>query len=297
MKPPAFAYHVPEDVETAVGLLERVGDEGKVLAGGQSLVPMMNMRLATPAALVDITRLGELGDIEVGEDTVTVGAAVTAERLRTHAAATGACPLLRQALDLVAHGVIRNRGTVVGSLAHADPAAELPAVFSLLDGHLELRSRSGVRTVTGPELFLGVLHSDVRDDELATAVTFPALPARTGTAFHELARRHGDYALAGVATMVTLDDDASISAARAVVIGVADRPVVIDLGDTLHGQSHDALDTDDAVGHLREQIDPADDIHASGRYRRHLAGVLCARALADSVARAAGGQAASEEGT
>lgn len=292
MKPPVFAYHVPEDVDDAVRLLAELGEDAKVLAGGQSLVPMMNMRLATPTALVDISRLAELSDIEVAGDTITVGAAVTAERLRTHGAATAACPLLRQALDLVAHGVIRNRGTVVGSLVHADPAAELPAVFALLGGRIELRSSTGVRALTGSELFVGALQSAIEEGELATSVSFPILPEHTGSAFHELARRHGDYALAGVAATVSLDADTNVADARAVVIGVADRPVVIELGETLRGQPHDALELSAAIDHLREGIDPSGDIHASGSYRRHLAGVLVGRALNDAAARAAGDEEA-----
>lgn len=292
MKPPPFTYHVPEDIDAAVTLLSELGEDAKVLAGGQSLVPMMNMRLATPSALVDISRLPELSDIEVGVDTITVGAAVTSERLRTHVAATTACPLLRQALDLVAHGVIRNRGTVVGSLVHADPAAELPAVFALLDGRIELRSTSGTRTLTGGELFLGALQSAVREGELATSVTFPVLPEGTGSAFHELARRHGDYALAGVATTLHLDGDGNVEAARAAVIGVADRPVVLDLGETLRGQPRDRLDVTAAIERLRGGIDPSDDIHASGSYRRHLAGILAGRALRAAALRAAGDEEA-----
>lgn len=292
MKPPVFAYHVPEDVDDAIRLLGELGEDAKVLAGGQSLVPMMNMRLATPSALVDISRLPELSDIEVAGDAITIGAAVTSERLRTDAGATAACPLLRQALDLVAHGVIRNRGTAVGSLVHADPAAELPAVFALLGGQIELRSANGTRTLTGSELFLGALQSAVEEGELATSVRFPALPEHTGSAFHELARRHGDYALAGVAATVSLDADANVADARAVVIGVADRPVVIELGETLRGQPRDALEVSAAIDHLREGIDPSSDIHASGSYRRHLAGVLAGRALTDAAARAAGDEEA-----
>ena len=292
MKPPVFAYHLAEDVDDAVRLLGELGEDAKVIAGGQSLVPMMNMRLAAPSALVDISRLPELSDIEVDGGTITVGAAVTAEQLRTHGAAIAACPLLRQALDLVAHGVIRNRGTAVGSLVHADPAAELPAVFALLGGQIELRSVNGDRTLTGSELFVGALQSAVEEGELATSVSFPVLPERTGSAFHELARRHGDYALAGVATTVTLDPDAKVADARAAVIGVADRPVVVELGEALRGQHHDALEVAGAIDHLRESIDPSGDIHASGSYRRHLAGVLVGRALGDAAARAAGDEEA-----
>lgn len=284
MKPSPFAYHAPEDLDTALALLAELGDDGKVLAGGQSLVPMMNMRLAAPAALVDITRLADLDDVTVTDDRVTVGATVTHERLRTLPDASRACPLLRQALDWVAHPVIRNRGTAVGSIVHADPAAELPAVLALLDGTVELRSTSGTRTVAGGDFVVGPLESDVQSGELATSVMLPVLPATTGTAFHELARRHGDYALAGVGVRVDLDDDRHLTTARAAFIGVADRPLVVELTDALTGQAHDALDTADAVGHARAALDPTDDIHATGAYRRHLAGVLLDRAVRDAVA-------------
>ncbi len=287
MKPATFDYHAPRHVDEALQLLAELGEEGKVLAGGQSLVPMMNLRLATPSALVDISRLPELSDIEVEDGRITVGAAVTAERLRTHAAATAACPLLRQALDHVAHRVIRNRGTVVGSLAHADPAAEMPAVFALLGGELEVRRHDGQRHVTGEDLFLGALEADVHEGELATSVTFPVSPPRTGTAFHELARRHGDYALAGVASVVTLDDQEAVASARVAVIGVADRPVVVDVSEPLRGQQPDGLDAAAAADLLREQIDPSGDIHASASYRRHLSGVLAGRALTEAAAAAA----------
>lgn len=284
MKPSPFAYHAPEDVDAALALLAELGDDGKVLAGGQSLVPMMNMRLAAPPALVDITRLADLDHVTVDDDQVTLGATVTHERLRTHPDASRACPLLRQALDWVAHPVIRNRGTSVGSIVHADPAAELPAVLALLDGSVELRSTQGTRTVAGGDFVVGPLESDVQPGELATSVSFPALTASTGTAFHELARRHGDYALAGVGVRVDLDDDRRVAAVRAAFIGVADRPLVVELTDALSGQAHDALDTGDAVGHARDQLDPNGDIHASGSYRRHLAGILLDRAVRDAVA-------------
>lgn len=295
VKPPPFAYHAPSDVDEAIALLAELGEDGKVLAGGQSLVPMMNLRLATPAAVVDISRLDALNDVEVADGSIRVGAAVTAERLRTHADATAACPLLRQALDLVAHAVIRNRGTAVGSLAHADPAAELPAVFALLDATIELRSQAGTRTITGSDLFVGVLQSDIRDDELAVAATFPALGQRTGTAFHELARRHGDYALAGIGVTVDLDDDDRVVSARAVAIGVADQPVVVHLDEPLGGQQAASLDVAEAAVSVREAIHPSDDVHASGSYRRHLAGVLCGRALTEAANRAATRAAGSKE--
>lgn len=286
MKPSAFTYHTPTTVGEVVAILDELGEDAKVLAGGQSLVPMLNMRLAAPAAIVDLARVEGLDDIEVADGRVRVDARVTHERLRRHQGAAQALPLLREALDWVAHPVIRNRGTAVGSIVHADPAAELPAVLGLADGEVELVSAGGTRRVAGADYFPGPLESDTRADEVAVAVTFRALPARTGSAFTELARRHGDYALAGVGVVVTLDDDARVQAARAGFIGVAGVPVQLDLTGALAGQTHDALHIEDAVGEARNAISPTDDIHATASYRRHLAGVLLGRALATAAHRA-----------
>jgi aerobic carbon-monoxide dehydrogenase medium subunit len=288
VKPPAFDYHAPTSVEEAVGLLASLGGEAKVLAGGQSLVPLLNMRLVTPAALVDIGRIGGLDSVEVADDQVRVGARVRHTRLEHDADVAAAIPILRQALRWVAHPVIRNRGTVVGSLAHADPAAELPAVLALLDGHVELASTDGRRRVAARDYLLGPLESDTRPGELAVAATFPVPGPRTGSAVLELARRHGDYALAGVATTVTLDEDRRVGRARAAFLGVGGTPVVVDLDAVLVGQPHDALDVGAAVQQAREVIDPEDDIHATASYRRHLAGVLLGRSLEQAAIDAAG---------
>jgi aerobic carbon-monoxide dehydrogenase medium subunit len=288
VKPPAFDYHAPTSVEEAVGLLGSLGGDAKVLAGGQSLVPLLNMRLVTPAALVDIGRIGGLDSVEVADDQVRVGAGVRHTRLEHDADAAAAIPILRRALRWVAHPVIRNRGTVVGSLAHADPAAELPAVLALLDGHVELVSTEGRRRVAARDYLLGPLESDTRPGELAVAAAFPVPEPRTGSAVLELARRHGDYALAGVAATVTLDEDRRVGHARAAFLGVGGTPVVVDLDEVLVGQPYDALDVEAAVQQAREAIDPEDDIHATASYRRHLAGVLLGRSLEQAAIDAAG---------
>jgi aerobic carbon-monoxide dehydrogenase medium subunit len=288
VKPPPFVYHAPTSVAETVALLGELGDDGKVLAGGQSLVPMMNLRLAQPAALVDLAHVAGLDTIGVTDDRVRVEARVTHERLRRHDGVAAAAPLLRQALDWVAHPVIRNRGTSLGSIVHADPAAELPAVLGLLDGEVELAAATGTRTVAGGAFVTGPLESDLRPGELAIAFSVPAVAPRTGTAFTELARRHGDYALAGVGACMTLDDDRRVTAARAAVIAVAGTPVHLDLTEALVGQPHDALLPADAIGQARATIDPMDDIHATAAYRRHLAGVLLGRALEAAAHRAAG---------
>jgi aerobic carbon-monoxide dehydrogenase medium subunit len=279
VKPAPFAYHAPESVDEALAILAELGDDGKVLAGGQSLVPLLNMRLAAPAALVDIERLDALDTVEVTDAHVRVGARVRHSRLHRDDQAAAAVPLLRQALDWVAHPVIRNRGTSLGSIVHADPAAELPAVLALLGGEVEVAAATGTRTVAASELFLGPLESDVRAGELATAVTFPRLPAGSRTAFVELSRRHGDYALAGVGVRLTLDDDRHVTAAAATLIGVTDTPPVIDLSAALTGQAVDALDLAAAREVVDGVVEPDADIHATAEYRRHLTGVLLGRAL------------------
>lgn len=288
MKPPPFAYHAPRSRAELVETLAQLGEDGKVLAGGQSLIPMLNMRLAAPPALVDLARIDTLDRIEVTDGHVRVEARVTHEQLRRDVRVAFAAPLLRQALDWVAHPVIRNRGTSVGSIAHADPAAELPAVLALLGGHVELESTNGIRTVPGADFVLGPLEPDTRPGELVVAAVFPVIGERSGTEFVELARRHGDYAMAGVGVRVTLDADHRVSDAAAAFIGVGGTHIQVPLTEALHAQPHDALDPADAIELARATIDPTDDIHATAGYRRHLAGVLLGRALEAAARRAAG---------
>jgi carbon-monoxide dehydrogenase medium subunit len=292
VKPPPFAYHAPTSVAEVTATLAELGDDAKVLAGGQSLVPMMNLRLAQPEALVDLARVDGLDRIEVSDDAVRVEARVTHETLRRDAGVAAALPLLARALGWVAHPAIRSRGTSVGSIVHGDPAAELPAVLGLLGGHVELVSDArGARQVAGRDYLLGPLQSDTEPDELALAAVFPRPPARTGTEFTELARRHGDYALAGVGVTLTVDEDRLVTSASSAAIGVAATPVFVDLTELLAGQPADALTTDDAVAALRAAVDPPADVHATPSYRRHLVGVLLARALVTAAGRAVDGPA------
>ncbi|MGF1598438.1 MAG: FAD binding domain-containing protein [Acidimicrobiales bacterium] len=283
MKPVPFAYHRPATVAEAVELLGRL-DDAKVLAGGQSLVPLMNFRMAAPAHLIDVSRLAELATVAVTDDAVTVGAAVTHSDLLGHGPATVAVPLLAQAERLVAHEVIRNRGTACGSLAHADPSGELTAVLALLDGSVEATSTRGTRTIPADELFVGPLMSSLADDELIVSARFPRPPASTASAFREVARRHGDYAVCGVA--VTVDrprPDAPAASARAAFVSVGPTPVVIELDEAVAGRAPSGIDRGALYDHVVERVDPPDDIHASADYRRHLAGVLVGQALADAL--------------
>jgi aerobic carbon-monoxide dehydrogenase medium subunit len=278
VKPAPFRYHRPSTVTEALAVLAEADHHGKVLAGGQSLVPLLNMRLAAPRELVDVNRLDELAYVRTGADAVRVGAVARHAQVEHDADAHAAVPLLRQALADLAHPTIRNRGTVVGSLVHADPAGELPAVLVLLGGVVELASVGGHRTVPAAEFFVGPLESAVRPGELATAAVFPRPPARSGTAWREVARRRGDYALCGVGVLVTLDQDLRVQAARAACISVGPTPVLVDLAGEVGGRPHDAVDWDAAGAAVAAAVDPEDDIHATAAYRRHLAGVLTARA-------------------
>ena len=291
MKPAPFEYHAPSTVDEAVGLLATLGDGAKVLAGGQSLIPLLNMRLAGPEHLVDISRIAELDHVGVADGRVRFGAAVTHERLRRDSTAA-AQPLLARALTWVAHPVIRNRGTSVGSIVHADPAAELPAVLAVLDGTLTVRSRSGQRVLSADAIVLGPMESDVAPDEVAVEASVAVAGPRTGSVFLELARRHGDYALAGVCMVVEMNDEGTVAAARASFIGVGTGVRVLELTDVLVGQRPDALDVRGVVDRTTAFVDPETDIHADADYRRHLAGVLAGRAAAGAVADAstAGGE-------
>lgn len=251
--------------------------EAKVLAGGQSLVPLLSMRLAAPSMLVDINGLPDLDRVQADEDGVRVGALARHADVLADPGVRRVQPLVALALAHVAHPTIRNRGTTVGSLVHGDAAAEMPAVLTLLEGSLEVASTTGRRTIPAAELFAGALETTVRHDEIAVEAFFPALTAGSGVAFCEIARRHGDYALCGVAAIVALKDGRVVSG-RAAYLSVADVPTVVDLTDALQGEV-----SEDTLARAGEQalsgLDPAADLHASAAYRSHLVRVLTARAL------------------
>jgi xanthine dehydrogenase iron-sulfur cluster and FAD-binding subunit A len=282
VKPAPFGYHAPRDVDAAVDLLARL-DDAKILAGGQSLVPLLSMRLAGPANVVDLNGLTELAYVRTDATGVTVGALARHADLAADAAAARAVPLLRLALDHVAHGAIRNRGTVVGSLVHADPAAELPAVLLLLGGSVEARSVRGTREIPVTELYVGPLETSLQPDEMVVSAHFPATGPSVGTAFLEVARRHGDYAVCGVAALVELGVEDGLRQARAAYIGVAGTPTILDLTAAVTDGPADH-DWERAGASARELLRPDADIHASADYRRHLVGVLTTRALAAAAA-------------
>lgn len=276
MKPAPFAYRRPATLQDALAVLAEEPD-AKVLAGGQSLVPLLSMRLAAPAVLVDINAIPGLAEIQVTDAGVRVGALARHADVLASSEAQRVQPLLAMALRHVAHATIRNRGTTVGSLVHADAAAEMPVVLCLLDGSVDVESSSGRRTIPAEELFLGPLESSLRRDEIAVSAYFPALPAGAGVAFDEIARRHGDYALCGVAALVRLEGDQVVEA-RAGFLSVNELPTVLDLtADLVGGVDEESLAA--AADTALSGLDPEGDIHATPAYRSQLVRVLTVRVL------------------
>ncbi|MEQ9638767.1 MAG: xanthine dehydrogenase family protein subunit M [Alphaproteobacteria bacterium] len=273
MKPAPFTYLVAHSLDAALALKAEHGDEARFLAGGQSLVPAMNFRLAQPAALIDLNPLDELDYIQ-SNGTLRIGA-LTRHRALEKA---NAHPLLHEIMPHVAHWPIRTRGTIAGNLAHADPASELPAAMVALGARLKAQCNSGERWIEATDFFTGPLTTALGDDEMLTEVEVPTLPERTGTCFMELARRQGDYAMMGVAAVVTVDEMATCTAARLAYLSAGPTPMLVsDAG--LVGTTLD----DDAIAAAAETakaaIDPAGTVHASAAYQRHIAGVLTRRAL------------------
>jgi aerobic carbon-monoxide dehydrogenase medium subunit len=299
VKPSPFTYHRPESLDEALAVLAEVGADGKVLAGGQSLVPVLSMRLAAPGHLVDVNRLTELAYVRTERGGVRVGALARHAAVERDDAAARVQPLLRQALRLVAHPTIRNRGTTVGSLAHADPSGEMPAVLAVLGGHVTLASTSGRRDVTASDFFLGPLESAVGPGELAVEAFFPAAAPGAGTAFVEIARRHGDYAVCGVAAVVEPPDAGGDgprggAAVRLGYVSMGPTPSVAALaGVAPSGTGSDPASWTHVAAEAVAALEPEGDIHATAAYRLHLARVLTTRALAAAwSASAAAGQGA-----
>lgn len=282
MKPSPLVYHRPTSVEDACQVLAEVGHEGKVLAGGQSLIPMLSMRLASPANLIDITGIPSLDAITSSAAAgVTFGALVTHAELAADDAAFNVQPLLRRALHFVAHATIRNRGTTLGSIVHADPSAEMPAALLLLGGSVEVRSARGSRTIAAEDLFLGPLESSVEPDEVAISVTVPAAEPGVGHAIDEISRRHGDYALVGVMAQVRVVGGA-VTRARAAYISAGEFGEVLDFTDVIAGAS--ASDEADPrwrelAEAARERVETDADIHATARYRSQLVAALTSRVV------------------
>jgi carbon-monoxide dehydrogenase medium subunit len=279
MKLPSFDYEAPETVSEAVELLSEHLDEASVLAGGQSLIPLLALRLAHPAVLIDINGVDGLSGVSTTDGQVVIGAMTREYVAEESATVAGAVPLLAAALPLIGHEAIRSRGTIGGSLAHADPAAELPAVARALDAEFVVRSASGERVIPAADWFEGYLTTSRRPDELLVEVRFPAAGRGTGISFQEVARRHGDFAVVGLAASLTLSDGA-ISDARLAFSGVSDVPVrAVGAEDLLVGERPSADLFDEAARRATEDIDPPADLHGSSDYRKKVAAALVRRGL------------------
>jgi carbon-monoxide dehydrogenase medium subunit len=290
MKLPPVDYEAPKTVAEAVELLAEHEDEASVLAGGQSLIPLLALRLAHPAVLIDINGIDELSGMSAADGWVAVGAMTREYVAGESGTVADAVPLLAAALPLIGHEAIRNRGTIGGSLAHADPAAELPAVARALDAEFVVRSPAGERVVPAAEWFEGFLTTSRRPDELLVEVRFPAAERGTGVSFQEVARRHGDFAIVGLAASLTLSGGA-ITDARLAFAGMSDVPVrAAAAEDLLVGESPSAGLFDEAARRATADTDPPADLHGSAEYRKKVAAALVRRGL-----RAAAGNAGGRE--
>jgi carbon-monoxide dehydrogenase medium subunit len=288
MKPRAFRYVRATDVPHACAVLQEYGDETKILAGGQSLMPMMNFRLLQPAILLDVNRIAGLGGISLGAGTMRIGALTRHVETATSPLLAAHFPLLTHAMAHVAHVTVRNRGTFGGSLSHADPAAELPMIALLLDARITVVSARGQRVIEASDFFVSALTTALEPTELVTAVEIPLWAPGTGWGFEEFARRHGDYALASVA--VTLQANAGrLQNVRIAMMGVGDTPLrAFAAEQSLEGRPFDEAALEEASAILQGSITPNGDLNGSPGYRRHLAGALARRALRSAWRRAGG---------
>lgn len=292
MKPAPFRYVAAESLASALALKAEHGDDARFLAGGQSLIPAMNFRLAQPAVVLDINPLRELDFVRAaGAGALRVGALTRNRTLEREALVAERQPLVREALPHVAHPQIRNRGTLGGNLAHADPASELPALMLALDARLLAKSTRGERWVEAREFFRGVFTTALRADELLAEVELPGLRPRTGTCFMEVARRRGDYAMMGVAAVVAFGEDGRCAHARLAYCNAGETPVsAATAARALVGSPIGEGQIHDVAAAAQREIDPLGNVHASKAFQRHLAGVLTRRALQTAVNRAKAGQ-------
>ena len=288
MKPSRFRYFAVQSVEEAANLLAEHGDEARVLAGGQSLVPLMNMRLARPGVLIDLNSVAELSYIRSWDGGLAIGAMTRYATLEHDATAAARLPLLVEATHYVGHPAIRNRGTVGGSIAHADPAAELPSVLLALDAQFLVCNAASGRIIAAKDFFLGNFSTSLKQGEILTEVRIPGLPSRAGSAFVEFARREGDSALAGIGAVLALDEDGTIAQARLGLCSVGPSPVRASAAETALRGRHPSneLWSTAAAAVVSALHEPPSDIHGSADYRRHLAAVLTERVLALAAERA-----------
>jgi aerobic carbon-monoxide dehydrogenase medium subunit len=288
MKPAPFEYYAPLELQETLNLLDRYGDEAKILAGGQSLMPLINLRLARPGVIIDINRLRNLDAISTAPDGgLTIGALARQRTLERSTIIQEQNPMLAAAMPLIGHFQIRNRGTIGGSLVHADPAAELPAVSLLLGGEFLLSSNSGARLVAAADFFLGYLATACRPGELLTEIRLPKWRTGEAWAVVEVARRKGDFALVGVALRAELDGAGILQNARIVMFGVGGKPQRMEHGEALlNGRRTDQAPLAELSRVVAEELDPDSDVHASAAYRKEVGGVLVRRALQSALAKA-----------
>ena len=280
MKPPLFDYYDPMTEAEALALLAEFGADAKLLAGGQSLMPLLNMRLVEPAALIDLNRVASLSYIRQAPGALHIGALTRQSQMERSTVVAHSCPLLCEALQHVGHAQIRHRGTLGGSLAHADPAAELPAVMLALEAQFVLRSQRGSRVLAPAEFFVTYLTTALEADELLCEVHVPLQPPRTGWSFLEVARVAGAFALVGAAVVLTLDESGRCQRARLAFTGVGSVPQrACQTESALQGEGLDPQRLQEAAQLADQDLDPGSDMHASAAYRRHLARVLAQRAL------------------
>lgn len=289
MKPAPFDYYAPTTTDEALALLTAHGYDAKPLAGGQSLIPTMNFRLAQPAVLVDLNNLPGLAYITpTDEGGLRIGAMTRQRAIERSALVAERVPLLHATMPYIAHTQIRNRGTIGGSLAHADPAAELPVIAVTMGAQLKVQSRAGERWVAAEDFYIGLFTTDLQPEEIVTEILLPPRPERSGWSFQEIARRHGDYAIVGVAAHVQLDETGRCQQAKIGLLSVGEGPVQAQRAMALlQGETPSAKIIADAAEICATQdIDPTGDIHASIAFRRHLAKVLTTRALTEAFQRA-----------
>ena len=283
MKPVAFEYCRPDTLEEAMELLAEFGGDASVISGGLSLGAMLNMRLVRPVALIDINGLGELADIKIGDATATTGSLVRQAAAMNFPGVMSGVPLLAKALPWVGHYQTRSRGTLGGSVAHADPSAEIPLTLATLGGAVTLQSPGGTREMPARDFFHGLLTTDRRADELITALTWPLRREKTGYAFEEIAQRHGDFAITAIAVEATVGDDGNIADLSLGLGGVEDRPIIADTVAFIGKPASEdvAADIADSVA---EAVDPMVDLQANADYRRQLVRVLGVRTLSAAFA-------------
>jgi CO/xanthine dehydrogenase FAD-binding subunit len=279
VKPAKFEYHAPASIDEALPLLQRYDGEARVLAGGQSLVPMMNFRLATPAAIIDLNRIFELAFVAEESEVIRIGAMTRQRRLEADPVIAAKLPLLREALRWVGHLPTRSRGTIGGSIAHADPSAEIPMVLQALEGEIVARGPQGERRVAAQDLFCAALTTSLDPLEIITEVRFPAMPGRAGYGIEEFARRKGDFAIAAVAVMLVRDGE-RCTKARLAAAGVGQTSVRLsDAEAVFEQQGLGEAAISEAANKAAAQVDPSSDLNGSAEYRRHLTGVLTRRAV------------------